>query len=80
MAPRRINGGRYEDSPQGRFYERVFQKAGLTIVLPHDDNPGYIHQKHLSELPLILRQGDGPDLPFPDTTAIHVQGIVRGLL
>jgi aspartate racemase len=33
-----------------------------------------------TELPLILKDGDDPQVPFLDTTSIHVQSIVKELL
>ena len=33
-----------------------------------------------TELPLILREAEGDDLPFLDTTRIHVDRIVEELL
>ncbi len=33
-----------------------------------------------TELPLILKDGDDPEIPFLDTTAIHVQSIIERLL
>lgn len=32
-----------------------------------------------TELPLILKDGDDPDIPFLDTTKIHVDGVMREL-
>jgi aspartate racemase len=33
-----------------------------------------------TELPLILKDGDDPEVPFLDTTSIHVQSIIKELL
>jgi aspartate racemase len=33
-----------------------------------------------TELPLVLKDGDDPEIPFLDTTAIHVQSIIERLL
>jgi aspartate racemase len=33
-----------------------------------------------TELPLILKDGDDPEIPFLDTTSIHVQSIIEQLL
>ena len=33
-----------------------------------------------TELPLILKDGDDPEVPFLDTTSIHVQSIIEELL
>jgi aspartate racemase len=101
---------------QGRFYDREFEKRGMVVVLPADDDQGYIHEKYMTELvngvilketkaellrivnrlkrdqkiqglvlggtelPLILKDGDDPEIPFLDTTAIHVQSIIEQLL
>lgn len=35
---------------QGRFYPEVFSKAGITLVLPEEDEQAYIHDKYMSEL------------------------------
>jgi aspartate racemase len=101
---------------QGGFYDREFEKRGMAIVLPADDDQEYIHEKYMTELvngvslketkagllkimsrlkrekkiqclvlggtelPLILKDGDDPEIPFLDTTAIHVQSIIKRLL
>jgi aspartate racemase len=33
-----------------------------------------------TELPLILNDGDDPEIPFLDTTSIHVQSIIKALV
>ena len=101
---------------QGGFYDREFEKRGMSIVLPADDDQEYIHEKYMTELvngvileetkalllrivnrlkreqkiqglvlggtelPLILKDGDDPEIPFLDTTSIHVQSIIEQLL
>lgn len=35
---------------QGRFYPDVFQKDGLTIVIPNAEEQAYIHDKYIGEL------------------------------
>jgi aspartate racemase len=101
---------------QARFYPEVFTGAGLTIVVPNEQEQAFIHEKYFAELvnniflpetrerllaivdrmkredgidalilggtelPLILRQSEGDDLPFLDTTRIHVDQIVEELL
>jgi aspartate racemase len=35
---------------QGRFYPEVFSKAGITIVVPSDDEQAYIHDIYTKEL------------------------------
>jgi len=101
---------------QGGFYDREFEKRGMSIALPADDDQEYIHEKYMTELvngvileetkalllrivnrlkreqkiqglvlggtelPLILKDGDDPEIPFLDTTSIHVQSIIEQLL
>jgi aspartate racemase len=101
---------------QGGFYDREFEKRGMVIVLPADDDQEYIHEKYMTELvngaileetkagllrivnrlkreqkiqglvlggtelPLILKDGDDPEVPLLDTTSIHVQSIIEQLL
>jgi aspartate racemase len=35
---------------QGRFFPDVFAKAGITLVVPGDDEQAYLHEKYLGEL------------------------------
>jgi aspartate racemase len=35
---------------QGRFYQDVFEPAGLTLVMPDEADQAYIHGKYMSEL------------------------------
>jgi len=35
---------------QARFYFEVFAKAGMTIVVPQEDEQAYIHEKYMQEL------------------------------
>ena len=35
---------------QGHFYPDVFAKAGITIIVPRDDEQTYIHEKYINEL------------------------------
>jgi aspartate racemase len=100
---------------QGGFYSRVFERRGMEIILPTDDEQEYIHGKYMTELvngifldetkagllrvvdrlkrekiqglilggtelPLILKDGDDRDLPFFDTTRIHVRSAIREIL
>jgi aspartate racemase len=100
---------------QGHFYPDVFSKAGITLVVPEENEQVYIHDKYMNELvkgiflpetrerllaivdrlakqehvrglilagtelPLILREAVC-DIPFLDTTQIHVKAAVRRLL
>jgi len=101
---------------QGGFYSGVFEKQGMVIVLPSDEDQEYVHEKYMTELvngiilnetktrllgiaerlkkeqsiqglilggtelPLILKDGDDRDIPFLDTTRIHVERAVSELL
>jgi aspartate racemase len=98
---------------RNRFYQDVFSKENISIILPDANDQDYIHQKYMNEwvkaiilpqtktrlltiiqkmkqvhniqalilggteIPLILKAGDDPDIPFLDTTKIHVAGIIR---
>jgi aspartate racemase len=35
---------------QGRFYPAVFDKAGIVLVFPEEDEQAYIHDKYMNEL------------------------------
>lgn len=35
---------------QGHFYPDVFSKAGITLVVPEEDEQAYIHDKYMNEL------------------------------
>jgi aspartate racemase len=35
---------------QGRFYQQVFAKAGITLLLPSADDQTYVHEKYMQEL------------------------------
>ena len=35
---------------RGRFYPEVFSQAGLTIIVPQDDEQAYIHEKYMKDL------------------------------
>jgi aspartate racemase len=98
------------------FYDKVFGRAGIDVVLPGDDERAFIHEKYLgelvpgvfrpetrdallaiaarlgreehadalilggTELPLLLRGGDVPGLPFIDTARVHVKAAVARLI
>jgi aspartate racemase len=100
---------------QGRFFHDVFEEAGMTLVVPAEEEQAYIHEKYLgelvngvflpetrkrlleivqrlktsggveavilggTELPLILRNA-ASDIPFLDTTKIHVNAAVAEML
>ena len=94
------------------FYQKVFQRSGMVVVVPDENERQFIHHKLFSEielgvikestrqellaivkkmkdrdsidslilgcteLPLILDK-DAYDIPFLNTTGIHVEAIVR---
>lgn len=65
-----VNGVLLEETRAGllRIVDRLKREQGIQgLVLGG------------TELPLILKDGDDPQIPFLDTTAIHVQSIVRCL-
>lgn len=90
---------------QGRFYPDVFSKAGISLIVPKEDEQavnGVIlpetrdqlltivdrlaKQEHAqglilagTELPLILRDTNS-EIPFLDTTQIHVKAAINALL
>lgn len=35
---------------QGRFYPSVFEREGLSIVIPRDEDQDYVHEKYFDEL------------------------------
>ncbi|PYS81432.1 MAG: aspartate racemase, partial [Acidobacteria bacterium] len=35
---------------QGRFYPKVFSRAGITLVVPEADEQAYIHDKYMNDL------------------------------
>ncbi len=56
---------RYSRFPPRQFPNRIAQSPWLTLAG--------------TELPLILREGDG-SVPLLDTTRIHVRGVVRAVM
>jgi len=100
---------------QGRFYPDVFSKAGISLIVPKEDEQAYIDDKYMNELvngvilpetrdqlltivdrlakqehaqglilagtelPLILRDTNS-EIPFLDTTQIHVKAAINALL
>ena len=98
------------------FYENVFSRQQITIVVPDTADQDYIHEKYMgelvhgifrdrtkagllkivsrlkhehgiqglilggTELPLILAEEDDKDIPFLDTTRIHVDSVVGHLI
>lgn len=41
-------GTRY--TMRGRFYQDVFDRAGIRLITPTDEEQGYIHEKYMTEL------------------------------
>ncbi|MDJ0570056.1 MAG: amino acid racemase [Pleurocapsa sp. MO_192.B19] len=100
----------------GGFYDKVFAKENIEVIVPEEKDRDYIHEKYMNELvkgifldktrdgllniatkikqergiqglilggtelPLILRESCNPDLPFLDTTRIHVEKILGRLI
>lgn len=100
----------------GTFYPAVFSAAGITVVLPSDEEQAYVHDTYMSdlvagrfeaptrerfvqiirglqqreaidgvvlagtELPLLLRGVEVEGLEMLDTTALHVEAIVEGMI
>src|SRR5438876_7439604 len=46
---------------QGRFYPKVFSRAGITLVVPEPDEQEYIHDKYMNDLV--------PGIILPETRA-----------
>jgi aspartate racemase len=101
---------------QSQFYQEVFSRRNMSIVVPRPADQDYIHEKYMSELvngiilsetkgrlleivrslkeqediqglilggtelPLILKETDDKDIPFLDTTSIHVEAIIEQLV
>ena len=101
---------------RGRFYPEVFERAGISLVTPDDEEKEFIHRAYIgellknkflpetrerilsiikrmreeeaiqavilagTELPLLLRGAEPEDLPFLDTTLIHVDAAVEAIL
>ena len=100
----------------GGFYDTVFTKQNIEVIVPDENDQDYIHEKYMSELvkgiildetkngllniaakikqehgiqglilggtelPLILKKSFDPDMPFLDTTRIHVENILKKLI
>lgn len=101
---------------QGGFYQRVFRREGIDVVIPETKEQEYIHTRYMTELvkgifrteterafveiarrmreeqgieglilggtelPLLLRNSTGMDIPVLDTTQLHVEKVVGELL
>ena len=101
---------------QGGFYQKVFAREGIDLVVPEMADQEYIHTRYLTELvkgvfraetrecfvaiarrlreqrgieglilggtelPLLLRDASGVDMPLLDTARLHVERAVSELL
>lgn len=101
---------------QANFFQRVFAREGISIVVPDPREQNYVHEKYMgelvkgvflpetragmlgvvgrmkskdqidglilggTELPLLLRDVTDHEIPFLDTTKIHVKAAVDRLL
>jgi aspartate racemase len=101
---------------QGGFYQRVFERERLTLIVPTAAEQDWMHEKYIGELlpgnflpetregflriirrmenddridglvlagteiPLLLREAEQPNVPVLDTTMIHVEKIVEELV
>ncbi|MEM8674453.1 MAG: amino acid racemase [Cyanobacteria bacterium P01_G01_bin.67] len=99
----------------GGFYNRIFAKQNIEVIVPDEKDRDYIHEKYMNELvkgifldktrndllnivtkieqqheiqglilggtelPLILTASGNAEVPFLDTTRIHVESILRKL-
>ncbi|MGV2831852.1 aspartate/glutamate racemase family protein [Myxosarcina sp. GI1(2024)] len=97
------------------FYDRIFTKQNIEVIVPDEKDRVYIHEKYMNELvkgifldktrndllnivtkieqqheiqglilggtelPLILTASGSADIPFLDTTKIHVESILKKL-
>jgi len=101
---------------QGGFYQKVFAREGIDLVVPEMADQEYIHTRYMTELvkgvfraetrecfvaiarrlreqrgieglilggtelPLLLRDASGVDMPLLDTARLHVERAVSELL
>ena len=101
---------------QGGFYQKVFEREGIVLLIPEVADQEFIHTCYMTELvkgifraesrarmvaiaqllrdrqrieglilggtelPLLLRDADGIDMPVLDTARLHVERIVNELL
>jgi aspartate racemase len=56
---------------QARFFFDVFERAGMTLVVPGVDDQNYIHDKYMNELTLGV---------FTDATRARMLAIARDLV
>jgi len=101
---------------RGGFYQKVFQREGIDLVVPDIAEQGYIHTAYMTELvngvyrdevrecfidlardlqerkgieglvlggtelPLLMRDAEGLDIPMIDTGRLHVERAVTELV
>jgi aspartate racemase len=101
---------------QGGFYQKVFQREGIALVVPETAEQDYIHTAYMTELvngvyrdevrerfitlarglrerqgieglvlggtelPLLMREAEGLDIPMLDTGRLHVERAVTELV
>ena len=67
---------------QARFYPDVFSKAGISIIVPDEDEQAYIHQKYMNELlrGIILPETREPLLAIVDRMKERdgIEGLILG--
>jgi aspartate racemase len=65
---------------QGRFYPDVFSKAGISLIVPEEDEQTYIHDKYMNELVkgVLLPETRDQLLTIVDRLAKqeHAQGVI----
>jgi len=100
---------------QSGFYNQIFSKNNIAVIVPEEREQQYIHDKYMgelvkgvirdetknallniidnlkdnndieglilggTELPFILKETDAREIPFFDTTKIHVESIMKRL-
>lgn len=101
---------------KGGFYQKVFQREGIALVVPDTKEQDYIHNAYMTELvngvyrdevrdrfiaiarelreqqgieglilggtelPLLMRDADGLEIPMVDTGRLHVERAITELL
>ena len=65
---------------QGRFYPDIFSKAGISLIVPQEDEQAYIDEKYMNELVngVFLPETRDRLLTIADRLAKqeHVQGLI----
>ena len=67
---------------QGRFYEEIFSRQGITVIVPDTEEQEYIHGKYMSELVngIFLPETRGPMLEIANRLRVRegIEGLVLG--